>query len=57
MVIKETKYGLGVESSEGLFGTIDVLMPNDSLKFAQQLDESFVFLLSAHISFSPFAGC
>ena len=50
MVIKETKYGLGLESSEGLFGTIDV-------QFAQQLDESFVFLLFAHISFSPFAGC
>lgn len=57
MVIKETKYYLGLESSEGLFGTIDVLMPNDSLKFAQQLDESFVFSLFAHISFSPFAGC
>ena len=49
MVIKETKYGLGLESSEGLFGTIDVLMPNDSLRFAHQLDESSVFLLFAHI--------
>ena len=49
MVMTNTKYGLGFESSEGLSGTIDVPMPNDSLKSAQQLDESYVFLLFAHI--------